>query len=81
VCESTNVFDWTPHDLRRTASTIMGRIEVPRFIIDRVLNHTDATTGGIYDRFTYTDGRWKRCPPGQHRGNQRHCQIVLREAS
>jgi integrase len=51
------VRDWTPHDLRRTASTLMGRLKVTRFIIDRVLNHTDATVGGIYDRFTYTEER------------------------
>jgi integrase len=51
------VRDWTPHELRRTASTLMGRLRVTRFIIDRVLNHTDATVGGIYDRFTYTDER------------------------
>jgi integrase len=49
--------DWTPHDLRRTASTLMGRLKVPRFIIDRVLNHTDASVGGVYDRFTYTEER------------------------
>ena len=49
--------DWTPRDLRRTASTLMGRVRVTRFIIDRVLNHTDATVGGVYDRFTYTDER------------------------
>ena len=51
------VGDWTPHDLRRTASTLMGRLKVPRFIIDRVLNHTDVTVGGVYDRFTYTEER------------------------
>lgn len=51
------VRDWTPHDLRRTASTLMGRLKVTRFIIDRVLNHTDATVGGVYDRFTYTEER------------------------
>jgi len=57
VRDRMGVRDWTPHDLRRTASTLMGRLRVTRFIIDRVLNHTDATVGGIYDRFTYTDER------------------------
>ena len=57
VRASMGVRDWTPHDLRRTASTLMGRLKVTRFIIDRVLNHTDATVGGIYDRFTYTEER------------------------
>ena len=57
VRDLMGVRDWTPHDLRRTASTLMGRLKVMRFIIDRVLNHTDATVGGIYDRFTYTEER------------------------
>lgn len=34
---------WRLHDLRRTASTGMGRLGVPRFIIERVLNHADRT--------------------------------------
>lgn len=57
VRDNMGAHDWTPHDLRRTASTLMGRLKVTRFIIDRVLNHTDATVGGIYDRFTYTEER------------------------
>jgi len=43
----TSDHDWTPHHLRRTASRLMGLRRVTRFIIDRVLNHTDATVGGI----------------------------------
>ena len=44
---------WTPHDLRRTAVTHMGGLEVDRFVIERVLNHVDDTVGGIYDRYSY----------------------------
>ncbi|MNY11788.1 Prophage CP4-57 integrase [compost metagenome] len=33
--------DWTPHDLRRTASTGMGDIQIPPTTISRVLNHKD----------------------------------------
>jgi integrase len=57
VRETMRIRDWTPHDLRRTASTLMGRLGVARFVIDRVLNHTDATVGGVYDRFTYSQER------------------------
>lgn len=32
---------WTPHDLRRTAATIMGHCGVLDQIIERCLNHTD----------------------------------------
>jgi integrase len=44
---------WTLHDLRRTCSTNLGRLKVPRFIIERVLNHADASVTGIYDRYEY----------------------------
>lgn len=33
--------EWTPHDLRRTAATIMGQCGVLSEIIERCLNHTD----------------------------------------
>jgi integrase len=39
-----------PHDLRRTASTHMSKAGAPRLVIDKVLNHSDSSQGGIYDR-------------------------------
>lgn len=33
--------EWTPHDLRRTAATLMGHCGVLSEIIERCLNHTD----------------------------------------
>ena len=44
---------WTPHDLRRTAATGMGKLGVARFILSRVLNHVDGSVDGIYDRHDY----------------------------
>jgi integrase len=32
---------WTPHDLRRTAATIMGELGVAPHVIDRCLNHRE----------------------------------------
>lgn len=32
---------WTPHDLRRTASTLMGELGVLEQVIERCLNHTE----------------------------------------
>lgn len=43
----------TPHDLRRTATSIMASIGVQRFIIERILNHSDGTVTAIYDRYSY----------------------------
>ena len=50
---------WTPHDLRRTAATnISGRVlqgdqKSKRFIVARVLGHTDSEVTGVYDRYEY----------------------------
>ena len=46
--------DYNPHDLRRTAGTTMAELGVSRFIIERVLNHTDRTVTSIYDRYSYS---------------------------
>jgi len=47
----------TPHDLRRTAATLMGRLEIDQMTIARVLNHASTTkatvTGSTFDRHTY----------------------------
>ena len=45
------------HDIRRTAATLMGRLEIDQMTIARVLNHAGTTratvTGSTYDRHTY----------------------------
>lgn len=52
------VSHFTPHDLRRSAATHMTgpHCKVSRFILGRVLNHTDQTvTGRHYDLYEYDD--------------------------
>jgi len=46
--------DFTPNDLRRTAGTTMAELGIPRFIVERVLNHTDRTVTSVYDRYAYS---------------------------
>jgi integrase len=42
------------HDLRRTAASLMASGGVPRFVISRVLNHSDEKDiTSIYDRYSY----------------------------
>jgi hypothetical protein len=63
----TLLFLVTPHDLRRTATTIKSEIGVSPFIKDRILNHRDPTvTGRYYDKYQYIEKRdaldaWGRC--------------------
>jgi len=47
--------DFTVHDLRRTAATLMAEAGVPRFTIARVLGHADNTVTAVYDRHGYLD--------------------------
>jgi integrase len=56
--ESTKVAplpNWTLHDLRRTAKTLMTRVGVRPDISERVLGHVIAGVEGTYDRHSYAD--------------------------
>ena len=44
---------FTTHDLRRTASTVMASLKIPRLHIEKVLNHTVHDIAEIYDRHDY----------------------------
>ncbi len=50
-----NIGKFTPHDLRRTGSTLLAAFKVPRFDRERILNHTDNTIGSVYDIHDYQD--------------------------
>jgi integrase len=45
--------NWTLHDLRRTAKTLMARAGVRPDISERVLGHVIAGVEGVYDRHSY----------------------------
>lgn len=51
--EAFGIEHFTPHDLRRTCGTMLGKIGASRFIQDRLLNHKDRSMGGVYDRHSY----------------------------
>ncbi len=46
---------FTPHDLRRTAATYMAELKVTEFVIGKVLNHTNESITGVYNRYAYDD--------------------------
>jgi integrase len=42
------------HDLRRTAASLMASGGVPRFVISRILNHSEENNiTSVYDRYSY----------------------------
>ena len=45
----------TPHDLRRTGRTSLGRLGVTPFIAERVINHSKDALQGTYDLWEYFD--------------------------
>jgi len=56
IDEATGITGWTLHDLRRTAATGMAKHGVSPHVIERILNHTGGTFGGVagvYNRFQY----------------------------
>ena len=49
---------WRLHDLRRTTSTGLARLRVPKEVNEKVLNHASGSfsgVGGTYDRHGYAD--------------------------
>jgi integrase len=45
---------FTPHDLRRTAASLMTASGIPRLHVEKVLNHTIDDVAEIYDRHDYS---------------------------
>ena len=46
---------FTPHDLRRTAASLMTANGIPRLHVEKLLNHTIDDVAEIYDRHDYTN--------------------------
>lgn len=56
--ESITLEPWRLHDLRRTASTGMGRLKIEPHVIEAVLNHRSGVIKGVaavYNRYQYLD--------------------------
>ena len=67
--DHVDIAPWTLHDLRRTTATVMAKLKVSPHVLEKLLNHTTGTLGGIagvYNRFGYIDEmrdaleRWER---------------------
>jgi len=53
---ASGVASWTLHDIRRTVATGLARLGIAPHVVERILNHTSYTLGGvagIYNRFGY----------------------------
>ena len=53
--QTCGVTDWTLHDLRRTARSLMSRAGVNADVAERCLGHVIGGVRGVYDRHEYRD--------------------------
>lgn len=53
--ENATFEPFTPHDLRRTAASLVTSLGFNRFIAGLLLNHTDTSVTSIYDRHDYEE--------------------------
>jgi len=44
---------FTPHDLRRTAASLMTGMGISRLVVSKILNHVERGVTAIYDRHSY----------------------------
>jgi integrase len=51
--EHFGIAHFTPHDLRRTAASMMTKIGVPRLHVEKILNHATGDIAEVYDRHDY----------------------------
>ena len=66
----TNIFKlnhFTPHDLRRTAASMMTKSGVQRLTVKKILNHTDQEITAIYDRYEYDKEKQKAMKVWDHK--------------
>ncbi|GEO18530.1 tyrosine-type recombinase/integrase [Microvirga aerophila] len=53
ACALANIKNARPHDLRRTAASMMASMGVSRLVIGQILNHADRSVTAVYDRYSY----------------------------
>ncbi|ODB94683.1 hypothetical protein A3197_18205 [Candidatus Thiodiazotropha endoloripes] len=51
--EPIGINHWVPHDLRRTAASIMTSIGISRLVVSKILNHVESGITAVYDRHSY----------------------------
>jgi integrase len=53
--KACDIADWTIHDLRRTARTLLSRAGISSDAAERCLGHVMPGVRGVYDRWEYRD--------------------------
>ena len=53
IRERAGIKDFTAHDLRRTAASLMTGMGIPRLTVSKILNHVEPGVTAVYDRHSY----------------------------
>ena len=53
IREYSGVADFKPHDLRRTAASLMTGMNISRLTVAKILNHVEQGVTRVYDRYSY----------------------------
>lgn len=53
IRERSGIKDFTAHDLRRTAASMMTGMGIPRLTVSKILNHVEPGVTAVYDRHSY----------------------------
>jgi integrase len=53
IRERSGIEDFTAHDLRRTAASLMTGMGIPRLVVSKILNHVEPGVTAVYDRYSY----------------------------
>jgi len=53
IRERSGVKDFTAHDLRRTAASMMTEMGIPRLTVSKILNHVEPGVTAVYNRHSY----------------------------
>ncbi len=58
-----SVTHWSPHDLRRTARTMLAGLGCPNDVAESILGHVQPGIQGVYNIHTYDKERrvWLQC--------------------
>jgi integrase len=56
---TTSKVDFVPHDLRRTAASLMTGSGTPRLVVSKILNHVEQGVTAVYDRHSYDKDKRK----------------------
>jgi integrase len=67
IRERSGIKDFTAHDLRRTAASMMTGMGIPRLTVSKILNHVEPGVTAVYDRHSYDREKREALEAWSHR--------------